>query len=105
MNGTLPKRCSIEKQQHRSGLQPSNGLQDEIAIQREIILKLKSIADETAELDDMLRAIRALGSASTQLAYLLKAQHSLATGEDEEMERTLSQAIKEIMEEMKGKNS
>ncbi len=97
MDGTASKMRRIDKQSRNAGLH------EEIAIQRDIIRKLKNIVDETGDLGEMLHALKALGSASAQLAYLLKAQQFLAVGEDEELERTLSQALKEVVEEMKGK--
>ena len=83
--------------------QVSPGLQDEIAMLRIAIRRCFASASEGegADLEGWVRALSALGTASSRLAHLLGAQQTLAGGgEGGEFLAVLSSALADVRKEM-----
>jgi uncharacterized protein YjcR len=77
-----------------------NNLDDEIALLRVMIRRVFEAADNEAEtLDDWERALSTLGSASTRLANLIRAQH-LTSGGSQNIEDLLAEAIGDAAHEI-----
>ena|SRR3990170_6589152 len=83
-------------QEHQTG--PTEGLDDEILMLREITRRVFKLADGVEQLDQAISLLGALGIASTRLANLLKAQKSLGNEPDPVM-AALSNALDDIMKD------
>src|SRR3990170_8495662 len=80
-------------QEHQTG--PTEGLDDEILMLREITRRVFKLADGVEQLDQAISLLGALGIASTRLANLLKAQKSLGNEQDGVM-TALSEALEKV---------
>lgn len=79
-------------------LNPVMSIQDEIGVMRILIRRVMMLAKGIDTLDEAISALGALGSASTQLASLLRSQKALADDPGRTTD-TISQALSEVMRE------
>lgn len=82
------------------------GLENEVALMRVVMRRLFEQACESEEpgLDEWSKLLGALGLASSRLAALLRTQKDLAGEKDAQASATISQALSEVVEEMKLKS-
>ena len=82
------------------------GLENEVALMRVVMRRLFEQACEGEEpgLDEWSKLLGALGLASSRLATLLRTQKDLAGEKDAQASATISQALSEVVEEMKLKS-
>jgi len=78
----------------------ADGLQDEINMMRVMTRRLLKLADGEDTMAEQANILGVLGLASTRLAGLLRTQRVLS-GESSEVKSAISQALSEIVEEMK----
>ncbi|MBI9043371.1 MAG: hypothetical protein JEZ06_02725 [Anaerolineaceae bacterium] len=76
------------------------GLQNEIAMIRNVLHQIIDQTDTGCSVQELLRILDAIGKASTRLATLLKTEHVL--GEGEGVTDLLNQALREMMKEQGG---
>jgi len=76
------------------------GLQDEIAMLRVIIRRMKSLADEDRPLPELLRLCETFGRLSTRLAQLLKAERALGGGSSD-VQSALDEVLAEMIQELR----
>lgn len=80
-----------------------SGLAGEVAMLRVMTRRVLALAGGVDDLDEAVGLLRALGVACARLASLLKAEKALA-GEGESLARAaISQALTEVVEELRGK--
>lgn len=80
------------------------GLEDEIAMLRVSIRRLLEWTPESGEresLRDAIARLNALGNATSRLARLLRTQKDMSAKGDSEIAAALSQALDEVMRELK----
>lgn len=80
------------------------GLQQEIARLRRLIQQAAQAAELTAgqeppALDDLVRVLNAVSSASTRLAALIKTQQALQPDENDQLMSALQHALKQFHDE------
>ena len=81
----------------------SDGLSDEIAMLRVVTRRVFSLAKGVDDLKEAYAALNALSIASTRLANLLKTQMALGGAMNEQVFEAISEALTEVMEEMRPK--
>lgn len=100
--------CS-EKSSKSGGARPArsaktsdlpDGLRDEIRMLRNLMRRIKALADEGRPLPELLRILETLGKSSTRLATLLKTERLLAG--DEDFGQALNEAVKDIIRDLAG---
>jgi hypothetical protein len=75
------------------------GLDSEIAMMRVITRRVVALMDGVKDLDTMINALGALGSASAKLASLLRTQ-KLINGNDTSLNQTIAEALNEVVKEL-----
>lgn len=76
------------------------GVAQEIAILRELILRINDLAEEETTLPELRRVLDSLSSASTRLVRLLQAQESLH--DSQEHASALQEALAEMLKKFEG---
>jgi hypothetical protein len=77
-----------------------DGLNDEIAMLRVWTRRIMAIGDGVESLDEAIRVLGALGSASLHLSHLLRSQKSLG-GTTDEFEQKFLKALDKVQREFK----
>lgn len=77
-----------------------DGLQDEIRMLRNLMRRIRALADEGRPLPELLRILETLGKSSTRLATLLKTERLLAG--DEDFGQALNDALKDVIRDLTG---
>ncbi|MFN2196241.1 MAG: hypothetical protein ACK2UW_08980 [Anaerolineales bacterium] len=83
---------------------PKQGLQSEIARLRRLIHQAAQAAERAAgqeppDLDDLVRVLNAVSSASTRLAALIKTQRTLQPDESDQLLAALQRALEQFQNE------
>lgn len=78
------------------------GLEDEIAMLRVMTRRLVELANGNKSIESAIANLNTLGAAATRLGGLLKTQKILY-GNDSSVSSALSEAISEVMEELRSK--
>lgn len=82
---------------------PSSNLEHEITLLRVMIRRTMELADSVDNLYEATRVLDALGTASSRLANLLRAQKSLSQNQSQ-LSNKISIAIQEMNAELRRKN-
>jgi hypothetical protein len=77
------------------------GLDSEIALLRVVTRRLLQLANDIEDLDDMIKITGTVGICATRLASLLKTRKILGGGEDTDITAALSQALNDVIKELK----
>lgn len=79
------------------------GLEAEAAMLRVSIRRVFALADGVDDLEEAVSLLGALGIAAARLASILRTQKILNTGGDSALRAVVSQALSEVLHEMKVK--
>lgn len=79
------------------------GLAGEAAMLRVMTRRVLALAGGVEDLDEAVRVLRALGVACARLAALLKAEKELAGEGEAHARAAISQALTEVVDELRGK--
>lgn len=90
----------LELEDLRSLLSP--GLVDEVAMLRVMTRRVLELADGIDEVDAAAGVLASLGGACSRLANLLRTEKFLTGSADGGTARAISQALNEVMQELKG---
>jgi hypothetical protein len=82
----------------------AEGLEEEIAMLRVATRKIFGKSDISVNMIDHVAWLQALGDSAIKLATLIKSSHYL-TGDDDNVTKSISEAISETIEEMRRKNA
>jgi hypothetical protein len=79
----------------------ASGLVDEIAMLRVVTRRVLAMADGVEDLNQAMKLLGAMGMAATRLAAILRTQKILTGDADSAIKATISQALTEVMQELK----
>ena len=79
----------------------TTGLDSEVAMLRVFTRRVFELADGIQDLKEARESLGALGLAATRLATLLKSQMFLEGDQSDEVKRTITEALNEIVDDLK----
>ncbi|MCC6147308.1 MAG: hypothetical protein IT308_07035 [Anaerolineaceae bacterium] len=95
-----PPRRAGKSHRIRRDTPPAAILRDEITMLRAMIRRVTALADDGRSLEELLHVLDTLGSASSRVARLLKAEHDFMQ-QTEDIGALLNQALGEVIETLK----
>ena len=78
----------------------ASGLQDEIAMLREIMARVLALANDADDLETVQNLLGSLGVASSRLAGMLKTQRILTPSENDDLSNALATALSTVVKEL-----